>query len=98
MTNDMTSEELLASAELGDQALRFRDSELGKCILGMAEQDARDAAAKLARVNPTDASSISQFQVDYKVAERFEQYLMELITDGEQSIQIFKQQEYEKGK
>ena len=86
------NEELIAEAEIGEEARAFLQSELGRCLVGMAQQDAEEAREALATVDPTDIPNIRRLQNQALLGRRFEQYLAELVQRGNNALAIFKQQ------
>ena len=82
---------LLAEAEIGESARQFLDSELGKCLLGMAQQDAEDAKSKLATVDPEDKVGIVKLQRDIAHCNRFASYLAELVSRGDEAIEVIRE-------
>jgi len=87
------NDELIAAAEIGDEARKFLESDLGKYVLGVAEQDALLALEKLGEIDPSNIEQIRAAQNEVKLARSFKQWLLEALHDGEQAMQIFKQQE-----
>jgi hypothetical protein len=84
---------LISSAELGEEARLFIESALGRCLLGMAQQQVELAREALETVDPIDLDGIRKLQNDAKLGRQFEEWLYELLTDGEQAMAVFKQQE-----
>jgi len=83
-----TSREMLqAEALIGDEAAKFFDSELGRTVLGMIEQEKVDALDQLAEADAEDAKAIRALQAKHWRAAQFETWLRELIFQGEQAIQ-----------
>lgn len=87
------NDELVATAELGEAARSFLDSELGKVMVGFADQEASLALFALATVDPTDAQAITKLQNKVMVANWFTQWLRELVDEGDGAINAFKQQQ-----
>lgn len=87
----MVNDELIVAAELGEEARRFLGSDLGKVMLGMAQQDVALAQEALATVDPTDVKAITKLQNQAYLGNTFEQWLMELIDKGESAVSVFKQ-------
>ena len=83
---------LIAAAELGEESRKFLESDLGRCILGMAAQEASIAEKKLSTVDPTDSKTITALQNEVWRANSFEQWLVELLDEGEAAMNVFKQQ------
>ena len=86
-------DDLIAEAEIGDEARRFVESDLGKTLLGMAEQDLKLAQEALEIVNPIDTAKIVLLQNQAKLARNFNSWLAELITKGETALNVWKQQQ-----
>lgn len=80
--------ELLASAELGEEAKKFLEGNVGRALVGMAKQDASIALEKLALVDPDDKLKIVELQREVAFGNRFEQYLVELISRGDQDFAV----------
>ena len=85
---DEERETMVAEALIGDDAEAFFRSDLGKTIIGLAKQEADLAYAALKTTNPTDQDKIRELQNAIWRSERFEQWLGELISNGEQSLKI----------
>lgn len=87
------SDALIAAAEIGEEARAFLESDLGKYIIGVAQQEAQLALEKLAEIDPSRIEEVRKTQNEVRVARMFEQWLLEALHDGEQAMLIFKQQE-----
>lgn len=87
------NDELIAAAELGEEARRFLESDLGKCLLGMAQQEVELAQEALERVSPTDVEAIRSLQNKALMGRQFEQWLMELLDKGNNAMTVFKHQQ-----
>ena len=83
---------LIAAAELGEESRKFLESDLGRCILGMAAQEASLAEKKLSTVDPTDSKTITALQNEVWRANSLEQWLVELLDEGESAMNVFQQQ------
>ena len=86
------TDELIAAAELGEEAKKFLESDLGRMLIGLADQEAALALEALAITSPSETAKITELQNQVKVSRWVTQWLTELVSDGEQSIQVFKQQ------
>lgn len=84
-------EALVAEAELGEAARAFLESDLGKCLIGMAQQEVATAEKELGKVDPRNEKRIVELQRIVWNGEHFEQWLMELLHKGEQAIAIYRQ-------
>ena len=85
------NDELIADAEIGDEAKRFLESDLGRVLIGMADQELTLAQEALERVDPTDAEAIRKWQNEARLWRTFEQWLKELMDRGEAAMSVFKQ-------
>lgn len=88
-------DELVAAAELGEEARLFLESDLGKCLLGIASQQVIAAQLDLETVEPTEIEKIRKLQNQARLGRQFEQWLRELLHDGENAMQIFKSEKDE---
>ncbi len=86
------SDELKAQVLIGDDAENFVNSELGRTVLGMAEQDLKASIIAFDQADITDHKAIAKIQQDVRVARRFDAYLIELITKGREALQAWKAQ------
>ena len=86
------NDELIAAAELGEEARNFLESDLGKCLLGMAQQEVALAQEALERVDPADTEAVRKLQNQAMLGRQFEQWLLELLDKGESALEVFKQQ------
>lgn len=86
------SEELVVEALVGEEAKKFFESDLGKIIVGYAEQEIQLAQEALETIDPTETEKIRQLQNQAKVARMFTSWLSELISKGENALQAFIQQ------
>lgn len=77
----MTPEER-AQVITGVDAEEFVDSDLGKIVLGMAEQDLKEAIIAFDEIDITDRAKLLDLKVQIRTARRFDQYLAELIMRG----------------
>ena len=63
MADDLSNDELIARAELGEAGRAFVDSELGKVMLGLAAQEVQLALEALALVEPTETEKVRKHQI-----------------------------------
>lgn len=87
-------EEQIAEALIGEEAKKFVESDLGRAVLGMAEQEVRDAQEKLLDVVPTDVQAIERLQAQARLGTSFRKWLEELITNGEHALVAWRQKEH----
>lgn len=86
------SDELIADAELGDEAKRFLESDLGRCLVGMAQQEVMAAQEALETVDPNQAEEIRALQNKAKLGRQFDEWLHELVDQGNAALEAFRQQ------
>jgi hypothetical protein len=87
------SQALIASVTIGKDAEEFLASDLGRTILGMAEQEVTAATEKLKNVAPWRRRRIAELQNDIRRAESFKGWLVELIISGRQALDTLEQAE-----
>lgn len=87
---------LFAEAKLGDEAVAFLDSDLGRYLRGCAMQ--RRAAARDALVSPEadpdtpeGRNKIREARFQAAVADQFLEFIREAVTTGEVAFQSLKQ-------
>ena len=84
---------LIAEAELGEEARKFMESDLGKVLLGLARQETGLAQIALETVAPTDIYKITTLQNQAWLGRKFEEWLFELVDKGESAMNVFRQQQ-----
>jgi ABC-type Zn2+ transport system substrate-binding protein/surface adhesin len=87
-----TQNELIAQALIGDEAKKFLESDFGKCLIGMANQEADAALQQLADVDPDDAKAVRKLQNRVWLGRQFEAFVQELITEGNNALATWRQQ------
>ena len=90
---DNTTEILVAEAQLGREAEKFFESDLGRYIEGAVKQEVQAATDALISVDPNDTQEIIRLQNKIRTAEAGVGYLKELIIKGVQAIQIIESRE-----
>lgn len=88
-------DELIAEAEIGERAQDFIDSDLGKVLIGMAEQEVLAAQQELETADPAKVTEIIRLQERIKLARQFPEWLQELVLRGEQAKLSWAQQKVE---
>lgn len=88
--------ELFAQAKLGDEAVAFLDSDLGRLLRGFALQrraDARDAlvAPEADPDTPEGRAKIREARFQAAVADQFLTFVQEAVATGEVAFQALKQ-------
>jgi len=84
----MSDEVLMAEAVLGRDAQDFVKTEIGRYLVGRANQEKRDALEQLGRVSPWRRNRIRDLQARVWRAESFLIWLAELITSGKQAEHV----------
>ncbi len=83
---------LWAEAALGRDAADFMASDIGRYLLGRAEQDIQEAHEKLAIVSPWRRNRIRQLQNEIWRAQSVKGWLVELVGAGKQAEAIIEDQ------
>lgn len=86
---------LIAHASIGEESASFMESEVGRCILGMAEQEVLEAQLKLENIAANDYMGILKLQEQIRMARLFPQWLSELVVKGEQAKSVWVSQRSE---
>lgn len=89
----MSSEDLIAAAELGDKAEAFMQSDLGRYFVGVCDQEVAIAVDKLKAVEPDDSKTIRALQNEIWRAESAKQWFAEIIQDGQQAFEVLKNEQ-----
>jgi uncharacterized protein YbjT (DUF2867 family) len=82
---------LLAEAILGRDAEEFLASELGRYLVGRAEQEEREAVEQLARVSSWRRRRIRELQDDIWRARSVRQWLAEMVSAGRAAEPLLEQ-------
>jgi hypothetical protein len=85
-------DELVAEAELGDEAKSFLEGNLGKFLKGVADQEIRIVQDLLLKADPENTIAIRELQNRAFRWQMFVELLEGLVNTGNQAIEIFKQQ------
>ena len=88
----MNNTDLIDAAELGEEAKRFLESDLGKTLLARAEQETLAAMEQMLLTDPTDTKAIVALQNRAALGRQFPQWLMEIINIGENALDVWRQQ------
>ena len=86
-------ETAISEALIGEEAKKFKESELGQVLIGMAEHESQLAMEALATVNPTDVPAIERLQNRVALGRQFGAFIEELINRGDQALMEWKQNE-----
>lgn len=82
--------ELVAEAELGDEAKRFMESDLYRFMIGAAEQDVSAALEGLEVVDANDAKAIIALQNKIWLGRTFKSWLDELVSRGDAALEVWR--------
>ena len=94
---EMSTDDLVDAAELGEEAKQFLSSDLGRTLIGRAEQEATAALEQLGVTDPEDTVTIRHLQAQLSVARKFPEWLREIMDIGESAKQAWIQQRNEHG-
>jgi len=83
----MSNTELFAEAIIGRDAEDFVNSDIGRYVIGCAEQEANEAIAQLKNVYPWRRRKITELQNKIWRAESIQTWISELIIKGRQAQQ-----------
>jgi hypothetical protein len=86
----LTSEELLAHAELGERARVFLETDVGRYLVGMAENEVKAAAIEISKLNRESPDFPERFgaqQRRIQCADYFQAWIGELLVEGESAFQ-----------
>tara|TARA_R110000868_G_scaffold59652_4_gene183084 strand:- start:1187 stop:1459 length:273 start_codon:yes stop_codon:yes gene_type:complete len=89
------SDELIDAAELGEEAKRFKQSDLYKSLIGFAQQETMAALDELSRCEPTDTKKIMELQNQAAIGRKFPDWINEIIHLGDEALEVWKQQNTE---
>ena len=84
--------ELVAEAILGKDAEEFLNTELGRYLIGRAEQEAADALYQLKSVYSWRRKKIQELQNKVWRAESVQQWIADLIISGRQAMETLDEQ------
>lgn len=91
------NDELIAEALIGDEAEKFLESDLGKCLIGMARQETDAAIFALETVDPENTIEIRRLQNRAWLGRSFEGFVLELIERGRNAVNIYAKEKSEHG-
>ena len=90
---DVESRILYAENLLGEDAKGFLASDLGRTLVGFAQQEYVSALLALETVNPRACRRIQTLQNQAKVSRQFCSWLRDLISQGQQAEDALKEPE-----
>lgn len=85
--------ELLAHAEIGEAARDFLESDLGRCLLGIAQQEADSARIELETVDVENTIRIRELQNQCWRSRRFQEWLIELNNKGNEALEEYRREQ-----
>lgn len=77
---------LVAESVLGEDAAEFVKSDLGRYLIGRANQEIADAVEVLKKTYPWRRNRIAQLQHKISVAESAKEWLLECIVSGKTAL------------
>lgn len=84
--------ELYAEAMLGKDVEEFLNTDIGRYLIGRAEQESAEATDQLKKVYPWRKRKIQELQARIWRADSVQGWLAELIISGRQSLQTLDEQ------
>jgi hypothetical protein len=84
--------ELYAEAMLGKDAEEFLETDIGRYLIGRAEQESREAMDQLKKIYPWRRRKIQELQNRIWLAENVQGWIVELIISGRQALQTLDEQ------
>lgn len=88
--DDEALKTLVASAEIGEEARAFLQSDLYKTIIGLANQETDARIEDLMNADPSDEKTIAKLQMQAKFADFFVEWLNELVSDADNALEIWR--------
>ncbi len=89
--------ELIAEACIGDEARQFLESDLGRTVMGIAEQGVENARLAMEVVDPHDAKAMMKLQNEIALGRRFKGWMIELLNRGENALQVWEHRKTDNG-
>lgn len=83
-------DDLIREAEIGDEARKFIESDLGKAMLDLADEQLKSAQESLETVDPTATEKVRDLQNKAQIARNFGEYLATLVNKGENALIIWR--------
>ena len=85
MTTDEEQQERLATYHMGQMFRQFSNSDIGRYLIGRAEQDELENLRKLRDTPAHDRDKIAQLQMEAKAPRLFLRWIEEAVEAGEQA-------------
>jgi hypothetical protein len=86
LTDQADDRLLIAELDIGEEASKFAASDLGRYLIGRANQEIAEAHQLLTTCAWWNTRKIRRLQNNCKVAEMFKQYLLQAITSGRSAL------------
>jgi primosomal protein N'' len=86
------TDKFIRQAEIGEEARAFLEGNLGTALLAKALHLRAEALEKMESVNPTDVPKIEELQRRARLPKYFEQWLYELVQEGDNAFTILGEQ------
>ena len=87
------SDELIAEAELGEEARNFKASDLYRFMVGAAEQELMAAHLAFEEVDASKVEEVRKLQLQAKFGRQFKEWLDERIQAGNNALATWEQQQ-----
>ena len=87
----MSDDDLIDASEIGEEAKKFLEGDLGKTLVARAQSLTEAALMQFRNVDPHDAKAIMKLQNQIAFGESFEGWLKDLIHIGENAFEVWKQ-------
>ena len=84
--SELTDEDLIDAAEIGEAVRNFIESDAGKSLLAMCEADALEAMEHLGNTDPDDRKTIVRWQIELKAARKLQEKLTALVSMGDNAL------------
>ena len=80
----------MALTDMGEASREFIESDLGKCLMGMADQEVQRAVLEFKDADLTDISKVRALQDRVRAGTWFKEWLIELVQRGEEALSAFR--------
>lgn len=88
MPNVNENDPIVRVAVFGQQVQDFLDSDIGKYLVGQAEEEYEEAVTKLMNTSPWRRRRIQELQNQALTSANFQRWLAKAIENGLQALQI----------
>lgn len=73
---------------LGAEVERFLSTPIGIRMLEHVEHQRNDAVISFSNVDPTDTSAVSRIQMQLKMADQFQQWLADALSEATEAVRV----------